>query len=153
MGILQMLAPDFLETQQLIDFLVNRSGRTSLIVRDDAPIARELCVDSLLGLQFSTGLRYVGAQDRPRAEHQRFETRLGKTLELEDPCQLALLHRMLDSTTRAPTLPDLETDAAKGNHPAPDVAQTLLSLIARGFAEPRLSMDGSAESRLPETSC
>ena len=83
----------------------------------------------------SHGVGFLGA------EHQRFETRLGKTLELEDPCQLALLHRMLDSTTRAPTLPDLETDAAKGNHPAADVAQILLSLIARGFAEPRLSMN------------
>ena len=153
MGILQMLAPDFLETQQLIDFLVNRSGRRSLIVRDDAPIARELCVESLRGLQFTTSLRYVGAPDPPRAEPQRFETLLGKTLELEDPCWLAILRPILDPTTHAPTLPDLETGAAEGISTAKDVAQGLLALIARGLAEPRLSMDGSAESGLPETSC
>jgi SAM-dependent methyltransferase len=141
MEILQRLAPDFLETQQLIDFLVNRSGRMSLIVRDDAPIARELGVDRLRGLQFTTSLLYRGAPDPPPTEPQQFETLLGKTLELEDPCELALLHRMLDTTTHAPTLADLETGATEGNHSAPDVAQTLLSLIARGFAEPRLSMD------------
>ena len=56
-GLLQELAPDFIETQQLIDFLTNRSGRSSLLVRDDAPVAREISVSALNELHFGIGLR------------------------------------------------------------------------------------------------
>lgn len=56
-GLLQELAPDFIETQQLIDFLTNRSGRSSLLVREDAPVAREISVSALKELHFGVGLR------------------------------------------------------------------------------------------------
>ncbi len=89
-GLLQQLAPDFLETQQLIDFVVNRSGRTSVMVRDDAPIAPGLSVDQLSGLQFTTSLTpfggSVGAADSSHTGPQRFETAHGKTFELEESC-------------------------------------------------------------------
>ena len=99
-GLLQQLAPDFLETQQLIDFVVNRSGRTSVMVRDDAPIAPGLSVDQLSGLQFTTSLTpfggSVGAADSSHTGPQRFETAHGKTFELEESCSLVLLQRMLE---------------------------------------------------------
>jgi len=133
-GLLQQISPDFLETQQLIDFLVNRSGRSSLMVRDDAPIARELSLDSLSELHFTTSLLVTKAASSSRGASQRFETLQGRSVEIQGSCNLALLRRMQDTTAPSPTLEDLETCGT-------DAAKSLLGLIARGYVDPRLSLD------------
>lgn len=140
-GLLQQIAPDFLETQQLIDFLVNRSGRTSLMVRDDAAITRQFSTDTLSGLRFTSSLHCAGTPSSSQTPARRFETVHGRKLEIEDSCSLALLQQMLEFTERAPTLTELEACAGDGSHAPTDVAHALLGLIARGYAEPRLSLD------------
>jgi hypothetical protein len=93
------------------------------------------------GLRFTTRLHCAGAASSSQTPARRFETVHGRKLEIEDSCSLALLHQMLEFTERAPTLAELEACTADGNHAPTDVAQALLGLIARGYAEPRLSLD------------
>ena len=139
-GLLQQLAPDFIETQQLIDFMVNRSGRRSLIVRDDAPVARALSVDTLAGLEFTTRLRHSLEPTSTQTLARKFARADGQLFELKDPCSLALLQRMLNDDSPAPTLAELQAVAGEEGHGGTEVEQTLLSLIARGFSDPRLAI-------------
>ena len=137
-GLLQQLAPDFIETQQLIDFMVNRSGRRSLIVRDDAPVARAHSVDALAGLEFTTRLRHSLERASTQTLARKFARADGQLFEMKDPCCLALLQRMLNDDSPAPTLAELQATAGEEGHGETEVEQALLSLIARGFSDPRL---------------
>lgn len=139
-GLLQELAPDFLETQQLIDFMVNRSGRLSLIVRDDAAIDRALSADTLDGLEFTTNLLPVGDQSLAETGERNFTQLDGKTFSVEDPCSVALLGRMQADDSDPPTLDELKAATGEQGHKGRDTEQALLHLIARGFAIPRRTM-------------
>lgn len=136
MGLLQQLAPDFLETQQLIDFVINRSGRTSLIVRDDAPIGRELSVDCLRELHFSTTLVEVTPKNAPAGTSRSFETLRGRRLELEDDLGSSLMHQIWQGQQAGTSLDGLESRAAEAGHDREGVTQALLALIARGYVDP-----------------
>jgi SAM-dependent methyltransferase len=119
-GLLRELDPDVLEAQQLIDFLVNRSGRSSLLVRDDAPMARKISLPALKELHFSLGSR-AWASARPAL-----------TEEDED------LHRLTAHLTDAcPEAVPFEELAALG---LADTARTLLALLSRGFVDPQLPL-------------
>ncbi len=136
-GLLQKLAPDFLETQQLIDFLVNRSGRLSVLVRDDARIARELSVGELSHLEFTTSLE--DARPRRSADEAAcFRSAQGMEITLDDPCMSALVRRMSETATGAISFADLETCAVEQRHTASGMTRSLLALIGKGWAEPRL---------------
>jgi SAM-dependent methyltransferase len=119
-ALLQELAPNFLETQQLIDFLVNRSGRSSLLVRDDAPIARKISPGALKDLHFGLGLR-----DSP-------------------PARRALIAKDQDMGRVIEHLTKLSPEAS----PYDDVAalglvqplRALIALVSRGFVDPRLPL-------------
>ena len=117
-GILHELDPDFLETQQLIDFLVNRSGRSSLLVRNDASFAREISLPALAGLHFSLGLRDW--------ESDRLGFNAG-----DDDMQRVIAHL----TEVSPEVIPVEELAALG---LADTSRTLLALVSRGFVDPRL---------------
>lgn len=134
--LLHQLAPDFLETQQLIDFMLNRSGRTSLIVRSDAPVARELSVDRLHGLRFGTPLSDVTPLNAPAGTLPSFENVRGQRPEIVDELSCLLLRAMQPTESPAPSLSDLESQASREGFEATRVRQTLIALIARGFVDP-----------------
>jgi ubiquinone/menaquinone biosynthesis C-methylase UbiE len=133
--LLTQLAPDFLETQQLIDFMVNRSGRTSLIVRSDAPVGRDLSPDCLDELCFRTPLVDVTPVNAPADVAVVFETPHGRRLEIEDGLGGHLL-RDLQQAESGRSLADLEAAAEAASLRAPDVREALLELIARGHVDP-----------------
>lgn len=137
-GILQMLAPDFLETQQLIDYLVNRSGRTSILVRDDADIARDLRPEVLGELEFSTPLAYVRAPSSGPQNCVEFEVPNRERVEITDPQALACLGRMLEHDADAPGLGDLEDRVEQETGARSGLSKTLLGLIAQGHVVPLL---------------
>jgi SAM-dependent methyltransferase len=141
MGLLQQLAPDFLETQQLIDFVINRSGRTSLIVRDDAPIGRELSGDCLRELHFGTTLVEVTPKNSPAGTSRSFETLRGRRLEVEDDLGSSLLHQIWQGQQAGTSLDGLESRAAEAGHDREAVTRALLALIARGYVDPMLRID------------
>lgn len=141
-GLLQQIAPDFIESQQLIDFVVNRSGRCSLLVRSDAPLARELNVNSLAGLGFTTSLvrsaaRLNRAEDESGANASPgYETQTGQSLRFDSGCSEVIVERLLEFSETPPTLEDLEACAEAAGHSRADVGPTLLRLVSRSYADP-----------------
>ncbi|MCP5042444.1 MAG: hypothetical protein GY944_15575, partial [bacterium] len=135
-GMLQQLAPDFIETQQLIDFLVNRSGRTSLLVADDAPIARKFSADTLETLRFSTSLRDAVARRRGEVSKRSFADTHDQIHEFEDSSAHALVCAMVDSGEATSSLADLSASLNAQGIPSSQVTPALLSLLTRGHATP-----------------
>jgi SAM-dependent methyltransferase len=119
-GILQELAPDFVETQQLIDFLVNRSGRSSLLVRNDAPIAREISLTALEELHFGLGLR-----DSSSAR--------SAFVAKDEDMQRVIAHL----TEVSPQAIPYEDLAALG---LAETSRALLALVTRGFVDPQFPL-------------
>lgn len=137
-GILQELSPDFFETQQLIDFLVNRSGRTSLIARADAAIARDLSADALRPLEFSAALRYARIPDPSSDASPEFETPRQERIHLDDPRECSMVRRMLEPGGTLPRLDELEACARAEGESRKGISQTLIGLIGRGYVDARL---------------
>ena len=141
--LLQRLAPDFLETQQLIDFLVNRSGRTSLLVRKDAQVAQKLSLDVLDELCFTTELDPVEDADQPVGAKERFKSVRGDVVTLDDPLVGRMIRRMRSRAPEPLPLVDL-VEAAGGKPPATGkIARLLLPLIAQGYVDPHLTIEES----------
>ena len=136
MSVLQQLSPDFLETQQLIDFVVNRSGRTSLLVRSDTPVTRELSAEALGELDFRAALVEVTPKNAPSETPRSFETLRGARLELQDELSSWLVHRLQTPEQDEASLSSLERGSAEAGHEPDRVAAALLALIARGYVDP-----------------
>ena len=137
-SLLQRLAPDFLETQQLIDFVVNRSGRVSLLVRDDAPVGRELSADCLDALRFRAALLEVTPKNAPAGSPRSFETLQGVRIEVEDELDLLLMHGLREANEGGTSLPALEAHAVSAGRDRKEVTRSLMGLIARGYVDPLL---------------
>jgi SAM-dependent methyltransferase len=86
-GLLQALSPDFLESQQLLDFVVNRAGRSSLLVRSDAAPVRSITCESLEGLCFSTRWIDVTPLNADPQSRRSFESERGERIELDNPAR------------------------------------------------------------------
>ena len=137
--LLRELGPDFLETQQLIDFLVNRSGRTSLLVRDDAPVAREMSVDRLKTLHFTTAHKAATPAEASGESSAGFESPAGHVVHVGDVDTERLLSRLIEAEPVPVRFGDLES-AEAGDGTADGLARSLLALLGRGLAEPRLPL-------------
>lgn len=146
--ILHELAPGFLETQQLIDFLVNRSGRTSMLVRDDAPIARELDVNGLRDLAYSTALlpmtaakpNETGLDDAtPDNGARSFQTLEGRVFEFNDPTQIAILARLVETPGDSVSYAGLAEAILRANEAdlrEVEISRALQAMISRGQVDP-----------------
>jgi len=132
-GLLQGLAPDFLETQQLIDFLVNRSGRTSLVVRADASLGRELSVERLQGLSFGTTLVEVTALNALAEAPRCFETLRGLRVEVAEGVESRLLHQLQEAEPTGVPLSEIERWLPGDDRDA--LTRSLLALLARGHVD------------------
>ena len=139
--LLQELSPDFLETQQLIDFIVNRSGRSSLLVRDDTSPVRSFSTESLKPLQFGTSWWNVTPLNAPPDAAARFESNGGRSFQVENPCVRWILMQLTSVPDRVMSHTTLETGAARDGHLSAEVGQALLSLVANGIVESRFIID------------
>jgi len=138
---LRELAPDFLEAQQWIDFLVNRTGRTSLLVRDDAPFERRLAPERLAGLCFSTEFCNTRPADAPAGTPDRFESLRGRTAHLDDPTGKRLVDRLAAAAPATLSLAALEKA-----EPGAPVAPALAALVSKGIVDPHLPI-GADQAR------
>lgn len=139
--LLRELAPDFLETQQLIDFIVNRSGRSSLMVRDDASPLRSFSTESLKPLNFGTSWWHVTPLNAPPDAAARFESNGRRSFHVENPCVRWVLRELTSVPDGVISHATLEAGAARNGYASTEVGQTLLSLVAKGIVEPRSIID------------
>lgn len=138
-ALLQEIAPDFMESQQLIDFVVNRSGRSSMLVRSDAQRNRELSVDFLAGLGFTTNLlRAAGGSSEDGSVG--YETRQGQGIRLFPGCSVSVVERLLEFSEVPPTLEVLEDCAVAAGHAREEVGSALLRLVSRSYVDPHLPL-------------
>ncbi|MGI9432603.1 MAG: methyltransferase regulatory domain-containing protein, partial [Myxococcota bacterium] len=138
-GLLRELAPDFIETQQLIDFLVNRSGRTSLLVRDDASVSRELSAARLAALHFTTTYKSATPAEASGESAAGFESAAGQVVHVGDEAAARLLSRLVQAAPESVPFAEL----AGGETPsstADETSRSLLALLGRGLVEPRLPL-------------
>lgn len=140
-AVLQELSPDFLQTQQLIDFVVNRSGRTSMLVRQDAPIAKALDPAQLQNLTFTTSLLPTEIDQHLIDGPWRFETITGKPLVVRDSGIAAIVHALNAAGPGPVSFGDVVSIGREAGLASDAVAQALLGLIGKGFVDPRLSLD------------
>jgi len=139
---LQQLAPSFLETQQLIDFLVNRSGRSSILIRDDAPAAREIDPEVLRTLRFTTDLHPTTSLDEKPELPVEFVSGRGRSLGVGDEETCRLLLGLLDAPREGLAFDETVALASAGDLGSDEIAARLMGLISRGLVEPRLPIDG-----------
>lgn len=135
-GLLQQLAPDFVETQQLIDFLVNRSGRSSLLIPSDARVSRELCDPALHALRFSTRLRNAAMPDPETPQARCYFDAQGRRVEFDAPAANAIVAALVDALPGSLDLAALERGARAAGSSKADGMSTLRALIARGHVHP-----------------
>ena len=138
--LLRELDPDFLETQQLIDFLVNRSGRTSLLVRDDAAVARKISAERLGTLQFTTPYKQGTPSDPSAEPSANFESPAGQVVRVTDAGAEHLLRRLTRTAPDPVPFAELEAGSADDGVGAAELKRSLLWLLGRGLAEPRLPL-------------
>lgn len=130
---LQELAPSFLETQQWIDFLVNRSGRSSLLVREDAKVSGELERDALRELSF--GLTAPVVELLPSEERVTLEDSSGLSVTLEAPGFAALADALRSEAPAPLSFIELQT-ALDGQVDEEVLLEHLLHLIGYSLIDP-----------------
>ena len=141
--ILDALAPTFLETQQWVDFAVNRSGRSSLLVRSDQSPGRVFTGERLRALRFGTLWWNVTALNRRSGEPDVFESPQGRRVEIEDPGVKSVLLRLCDDRSEGVSYAELAQSFLGSERPgcAKDeeggFEKALSSMLARGVIEPR----------------
>jgi cyclopropane fatty-acyl-phospholipid synthase-like methyltransferase len=137
---LQALAPDFLQTQQLIDFVVNRSGRSSLLVRNDWSIDRTIAKASLECLSFSTQWWNVTPLNAADGTPARFESSQGVGIQIDDPAVRDLVVRLARAAPSPVSYEEILTWGRETDRSPGDVADILMQLMASGLAEPRFTL-------------
>jgi hypothetical protein len=135
--LLQELSPDFLETQQLIDFVVNRSGRSSLLVRGDADFERRFASQRLKQLHLATTWWHVTPINAPDGSPARFESDQGRSVRIEHPCVLGLLRTLTDRRDEPIPTAELQDAALREGHGCEEIEAALMWLVHQGIAEPR----------------
>jgi SAM-dependent methyltransferase len=135
------LAPDFVETQQLIDFVVNRSGRSSILVRDDATLDRSLSMTLIRNLHFGTSWWNVTPLNADPEAEARFESNDGRGFEVDDPCIRWILSQLTSVPGCTRSHSRLVSDAESKGHRIEEMDHALLSLVAKGIVEPRMIVD------------
>lgn len=141
---LDLLAPDLIETQQLIDFVVNRSGRASLLVRSDAVPDHKVGPDRLAALRFGSRWWKVTPLNAPTGTPDRFESPDGQSLETSDPAVRHVLGRLCRDHEATFSLAELAQDAP--GFTADELQATATGLVARGVIEPRAASPHRVQS-------
>lgn len=129
-ALLAQLSPDFIETQQIIDFLVNRSGRSSLLCRKDAKPSRSLSAEKLGELFFGSELIPTEEVDLETDAPSIYKTFQERTITVSDKA----LKRVLANLAEAFPM-SLPLDAAIDGCTRIDIEQKLLGLIGLGGVE------------------
>jgi len=136
-GLLAQLDADFLETQQLLDFVVNRSGRSSLMVRDDADPVRSIRIDALEALRFATGWWNVTPLNAPVDAPGRFENDLGRSLQVDEGTPRWLLSRLTADREVSVPFDVLSQEAGEQGITCDELLSTLAAFVVQGVVEPR----------------
>lgn len=133
------------EQEQYLDFLVNRSFRQSLLCRADAPLGREIALETLERHAFFADLRPPARPDLRSDRAQAFTTADDKPVEVNHPLAKAAL---LELEACYPDAPGYETLFARaaarvrqaGNDRAAADANGLLTELFLLFAHQAVGM-------------
>jgi SAM-dependent methyltransferase len=135
--LLDQLAPNALEMQQLVDFVVNRSGRSSLLVRSDATPDRSIQTQVLERLHYGTQWWNVTPLNAPEGQRARFESPTGRRLETDEGCVRDLVAQLAAHREEAQSFEALALEASRNGHSNEDFRQCLSGLLTKGVIEAR----------------
>ncbi len=127
---LSRLASDGVEREQYLDFLVNRTFRKSLLVREDAPRRSRLAPDVIAGLHVESD---VAASDGTG----RFRTRDGAECTIRDPLLGAAMAELVASAPGSVPFGELAQRLGVSDAPGP-LCRDLLACYMRSLVELRL---------------
>lgn len=138
--ILNELAPNFLETQQLIDFVVNRSGRSSLLARNETLHLRRLSEEALSKIEFRVPLAESSELQLEAPDHLRFDSVHGYKVEVRGEAPVELI-KWLSKNSEAPcsmaAIEEFMRDKMAHSEPLPAL---LLTLLRGSVIDPHLSI-------------
>jgi SAM-dependent methyltransferase len=136
--------------QQIIDFLLGRTFRTSLLARSDGAELQDISVERILGLAARTTLQHAGSlRDYSPGARMRFSAGDDElVIELDHPVAKALLATLIQSSPACPPLS--ETIASmRGLLPAGEhdvspsrVARLIMDGVRHGWIELRAMPTG-----------
>jgi SAM-dependent methyltransferase len=131
------LSPNALETQQLVDFVVNRSGRSSLLVRSDAEPLRSIGADVVEGLRYASRWWKVTPLNAPDDAPRRYESSAGRSIETRDPALRALLDLLCGERLQPFGVGEIAAALERVGAMDDGLIDTISGLIVRGVIEPR----------------
>lgn len=148
-SLLDALAPDALELQQLVDFAVNRSGRASLFVRDDATPRCRIERSTLEALRYRTRWWNVTPLNAPKTAPFVFESPTGGRFETGDRSTARLIDALASDRAASWTWSTLADAAGAAEEP---VDERVARLLMRGLVEPvAATRPATDEGRAPRT--
>ena len=134
--ILGELAPDFLEIQQLIDFLVNRGGRASLLARKETLHLRRLSEQSLAQLAFRVPLVKGTSLESGGADCVRFDSLHGYEVSVRGRAAIQLVTRLVETPDRAQPFSLVEAILGDEGVGSEALASLLMDLLRGGAIDP-----------------
>jgi len=138
--ILGQLDPDFLETQQLIDFLVNRGGRASLLARKETLHLRRLCKESLAGLAFRVPRLGGGALESEGTDCVRFDSVHGDGVSVHGRAAVRLVQRLSETPDRPQPYSVVEAALKDEGVGSEALVPLLMDLLRGGAIDPHFPL-------------
>lgn len=133
--LLQNLAPEFLETQQWIDFLANRSGRSSILARNNAPVSRQLDPDAVRELSFALTRSVLNMPEKGNGF--TLEDLPGVSTLFEGRIMKQIVRRLRDDSTEPVGFASSSRGTSSAEPESEDaVIDTLLHLLSGSSTDP-----------------
>lgn len=141
--VLNELAPNFLETQQLIDFVVNRSGRSSILARKETLHLRQLSEKALSELEFQVPLAEGGRMEVKAADHLLLDSIHGHRVEVRGDSPVALIQWLAEGDGQPRSMTAIEKFMREETPLAESLPSFLLGLLRGGALDPHLPIQGN----------
>ena len=125
------LSPNFIETQQILDFAVNRSGRTSILCRPGALGDRSLVQERIRDLELTTDFIAPARGDEAEGEVAQYWTLQGRKTFVESGLQRKILDQLFEAAPEPVPVVQLDLDCGENERD-----QAVSEMIGRGLVVP-----------------
>ena len=133
--VLGELSPSFLETQQIIDFVVDRSGRSSLLASKETLHLRQLSESSLKELQFRVPLLEGSELESLGDDATRFKSTHGYPLKVQGESEVKLVQHLVQSPESL-SMAALDDFIRSESAPQESIGSLLLRLLRGSAIDP-----------------
>ena len=133
--VLDELDLDFLETQQLLDFVVNRSGRSSILTKSSVALGEALSDQAFTGVKLTVPLSGPAPALGTAEEPIRFASIHGHEVEIDGTDAKQILSCLFDSAPRAMSVEEIEAGVSGFSGRSDALLPVIRDLVRRGVLD------------------